>query len=415
MRVLHFADLHIGVENYGKTDPQSGLSTRLRDFLKSLDEVVDYALDHEVDLVVLAGDAYKGRDPSQTHQRELASRLARLSSEGVPVFLLVGNHDLPYAMGKATAIEIFHTLPVPHLYVGDQLQTYHVTTRKGPIQVLALPWPRRSGLLSREEARGLTIEQVTQEIEDRFARGIEENVARLNPSVPAILAGHVTINGAVTSTERSMMLGQDHVLLPSVVHKPQLDYVALGHLHKHQILREDPIVVYSGSLERVDFSEEKDTKGFCLVDLEPSAPPGKRLRDFQFQQVGARPFLTIDVKVPPEDPDPTATVLREIMRSNLTDSIVRLRVSLPAGLDAQLRDGELRTALSSAHYVAAISKETEHERRTRIPAGVGDGLMPMDAMRVYLESRNFDDQRREKILRYAEDLVNAELMDEEPS
>ena len=415
MRVLHFADLHIGVENYGKTDPQSGLSTRLIDFLRSLDEVVDYALDHEVDLVVLAGDAYKGRDPSQTHQRELARRLARLSSEGVPVFLLVGNHDLPYAIGKATAIEIFQTLPVPHLYVGDQLQTYHVTTKKGPIQVLAVPWPRRSRLLSREESRGLTIEQVTQEIEDRWARGIEENVARLDPSVPAILAGHVTINGAVTSTERSMMLGQDHVLLPSVVHKPQLDYVALGHLHKHQILREDPYVVYSGSLERVDFSEEKDTKGFCVVDLEPSAPSGKRLRDFQFQQVGARPFLTIDVKVPPGAPDPTATVIREIMRRNLTDSIVRLRVALPTGLDAQLRDGELKTALSSAHYVAAISKETEQERRTRIPAGVGDGLMPMDAMRVYLESRNFDDQRREKILRYAEDLVNAELMDEEPS
>ena len=184
MRVLHFADLHIGVENYGKTDPQSGLSTRLRDFLKSLDEVVDYALDHEVDLVVLAGDAYKGRDPSQTHQRELASRLARLSSEGVPVFLLVGNHDLPYAMGKATAIEIFHTLPVPHLYVGDQLQTYHVTTRKGPIQVLALPWPRRSGLLSREEARGLTIEQVTQEIEDRFAPGHRRERGSARPLGP---------------------------------------------------------------------------------------------------------------------------------------------------------------------------------------------------------------------------------------
>ena len=58
MRILHFADLHIGVENYGRTDPQTGLSTRLLDFLSALDEVVEYALSRDVDLVLLAGDAY---------------------------------------------------------------------------------------------------------------------------------------------------------------------------------------------------------------------------------------------------------------------------------------------------------------------------------------------------------------------
>ena len=75
MRILHFSDLHIGVENYGRTDPNTGLSTRLTDFLEALDELVEFALANSVDLVLLAGDAYKGRDPSQTHQRELARRL----------------------------------------------------------------------------------------------------------------------------------------------------------------------------------------------------------------------------------------------------------------------------------------------------------------------------------------------------
>ena len=106
MRILHFSDLHIGVENYGQTDPETGLSTRLADFLSSLDEVVDYALTEDVDLVLLAGDAYKGRDPSQTHQREFAKRLARLSEAAIPTFLLVGNHDLPNAVSRATAVEI---------------------------------------------------------------------------------------------------------------------------------------------------------------------------------------------------------------------------------------------------------------------------------------------------------------------
>ena len=414
MRILHFSDLHIGVENYGRIDPQTGLSTRLVDFLTSLDEVVEYALSQDVDLVLLAGDAYKGRDPSQTQQRELAKRLAQLSTAGVPVFLLAGNHDLPHAVGRATAVEIFHTLQVPNLYVGDELKTYTLPTRNGPLQIVALPWPRRSGLLSREESRGLTIDQVRERIEDLYTRGVQHCVQALDPSVPAILTGHVTINGAEAGTERSMMLGRDHVLFPSAVHKGELDYVALGHIHKHQVLRQDPLVVYSGSLQKVDFSEEGDTKGFCVVDLDPSAPQGRRLRDFSFQKVNARPFLTIEVNVPPGDEDPTATVLREIMRNNIAGSIVRLKIAVPGSLDLQLRDGEMREALRSAHYVAAITREVERDRRSRIPPGVAESLTPLAALRLYVESRDIKQEQREKMLRYAEELVYPESADGQP-
>ena len=146
MRILHFSDLHIGVENYGRLDPDTGLSTRLGDFLGSLDEVVACAIEEKIDLVLLAGDAYKGRDPSQTHQREFAKRLSLLSNEGIPTFILVGNHDLPNAVSRATAVDIFRTLQVPKLYIGDSLQTYLVPTPNGPLQILAVPWPRRGGI-----------------------------------------------------------------------------------------------------------------------------------------------------------------------------------------------------------------------------------------------------------------------------
>ena len=414
MRILHFSDLHIGVENYGRVDPQTGLSTRLLDFLSTLDELVEYALSQQVDLVLLAGDAYKGRDPSQTQQREFAKRLARLSSAGIPVFLLVGNHDLPHALGRANAIEIFPTLQVANIYVGDQPRTYTVPTRDGPLQIVAVPWPNRSKLLSREESRALSMDQVRERIEETLTRAIDSMVGALDPSTPAVLTGHVTINGATTGTERSMMLGQDHTLLPSAVHKPQLDYVALGHIHRHQVLRDNPMVVYSGSLQRVDFSEEGDTKGFCVIDLDPLAPPGQRMRDFRFEPVQARPFLTIEVTVPPGDADPTATVVGAIKRSVVEDSIVKMKISLPAGLEAHLREEELREALGSAHYVAAISKEVEQDRRTRIPADVAEGLAPIDALRLYFESRDLGIERRTRMLQVAEELVADEWSDKEP-
>ena len=104
MKFIHFSDLHIGVENYGRIDPETGMSTRLLDFLHAYDQLVEYAISNKVDAVLFAGDAYKSRDPSQTHQREFASRVARLTSEGIPVVLVTGNHDLPSVAARASAL-----------------------------------------------------------------------------------------------------------------------------------------------------------------------------------------------------------------------------------------------------------------------------------------------------------------------
>ncbi len=415
MRILHFSDLHIGVENHGQIDPETGLSTRLLDFLAALDVVVEYALNNDVDLVLLAGDAYKGRDPSQTHQRELATRLAKLSAAGISTFLLVGNHDLPHAVGRATSIEIFHTLQVANLYVGNELRTYHIPTKQGPIQIVALPWPNRSKLLSREDARGLNINEIREEIERRLTHSVQTNVDQLDPMVPAILAAHVTISGAKTSSERSMMLGRDHTLFPSAVHKPQLDYVALGHIHKHQVLAQDPMMVYSGSLQLVDFGEEGDEKGFCVLDLDPAAPQGRRLQRYEFVQVEARPFITIDVKVTTSDYDPTRKVIQEIMRRNIAGAIVRVRISLPGEMDVHLREGEIREALKSAHHLASLTRDVEGERRTRISAGAMEGLTPVGALQMYLNDRGTDDGRQQKLVEYAERLLDLEAEEVERS
>ena len=146
MKILHFADLHLGVESYGHIDPSTGLSSRLLDFLSALDQVVDYALENRVDLVLFCGDAYKTREPTQTQQREFAKRISRLSSSNIPIFLLVGNHDLPNAIARATTTEIFDTLAVKNVYVSNRPDIYHIQTKSGTIQIASLPWLRRSAL-----------------------------------------------------------------------------------------------------------------------------------------------------------------------------------------------------------------------------------------------------------------------------
>ncbi|MCX7912757.1 MAG: exonuclease subunit SbcD, partial [Dehalococcoidales bacterium] len=264
MRIVHFADLHLGVETYGKVDPETGLSSRLQDFCRVFDELVDYCLGNDVDLVLFCGDAYRTREPTQTQQREFARRINRLASSGIPVLLLNGNHDLPNTRGRATATEIFATLALKNVHVvWRRPETCRITTKSGLIQVTAIPWLRRDGFLTREETKNLSTEEITRKMEEKIGEVIAARAAELDPSLPAVLCAHVAVSGIQVgrSSETYMSLGQEPTVLLSNIAHPAYDYVALGHIHKHQVLHENPPVVYAGSLERIDFGEENEAKG----------------------------------------------------------------------------------------------------------------------------------------------------------
>ena len=405
MKIIHFADLHLGVENYGRLNPKTGLSSRLEDFLSSFDQVVDYAIKNKVDLVIFCGDAYKSREPTQTQQREFAKRVNRLATIGIPVFLLIGNHDLPNAVGRATAIEIFDTLAIKNVYVANRPDIYRIKTRSGIIQVASLPWLRRSGLLSREETKNLTFEQINQKLQQILTNIITASIPQLDPKLPAILAAHVWVSGAKVGSESAMTIGQEHVLLVSNIAQPAFDYVALGHIHRHQVLADKPPVVYAGSLERIDFGEEGDDKGFCLVEINEK--DGQREVSFAFHPVAGRRFVTINVNIESANPNPTLTVLKAISTEKVKDAIVRLQISLPAELEGQLRDSDLRDALKEAHYLT-LSKEIEREARLRLGEFAAEEIAPLDALKKYLESKNVSPERTRVLLEYAEKLIEGQ-------
>lgn len=404
MRILHFADLHLGVETYGSVDPATGLSTRLIDVLKALDEVVEYAVGNGVDLVLFCGDAYKNRDPSQTHQREFAKRLKRLSENGIPVFLLVGNHDLPNAIGRANTVEIFDTLAVSHIYVGNRPDIYRIPTKQGKIQVVALPWLRRSALLSREEAKNLSIEQVNDQLQETMTRRLLDVIADLDSGLPTLLAAHVSVSTAKPGSERSMVVGRDPVLLVGNLAQPVFDYVALGHVHRQQVLSENPPVVYAGSLERFDFGDEGQDKGFFVVDIELKGK--KRCVTHSFHKVNARHFITLQIYVDIGDVEPTAAVLKVIAQheNEIKNAIVRVQLSMPGVLETSLRDVEIYKALREAHYVT-IAKEARQETCLRLGEWTSQKLAPFEALKRYLETKKIPDERQKVLLEYGEKLI----------
>jgi DNA repair protein SbcD/Mre11 len=404
MRIIHFADLHIGVESYGKIDPATGFSTRLLDILKALDSVVDFAIAEKVDLVLFCGDTYKTRDPSQTQQREFARRLRRLSESGIPVFLLVGNHDLPNAVGKATAIDIFDTLAVDNVYVGNSFKVFRIPTRSGEVQVVSLPWPKRSSLLSREDTKNLTIDQINTKIEDAISAGLIGITEKLDTSLPTVLAAHISVSNARGGSERTMLVGRDPAILISNVARPGFDYVALGHIHRSQVLNTMPPVVYSGSLERLDFSDEAEEKGYYVVDIGPGKE--NRVVEYNFHRIEARRFLTLNVTVEAGDLNPTATILQAIEKENcnIRDAVVKLMLSLPRTLETSIREPEIYKALKEAFYVS-VGKEFKQDASTVINIDAIEHLKPLEALKIYLESKKISEERIKILLEHGENLV----------
>jgi exonuclease SbcD len=412
MRILHFADLHLGMETYGTIDSSTGLSTRLLDVLRCLDELVEYAINNHIDLVIFCGDAYKSRDPSQTHQREFAKRIRRLSEANIPVFLLVGNHDLPNAVGRATAVDIYHTLAVEHVYVGNKPGVYPIPTNEGIVQVAALPWLRRSALLSREEMKNLSIDQVNEKLQEILTEKVFEAAAEIDIKLPAILAAHVTVSNAKSGSETSMIMGRDPVLLLSNISQPVFDYVALGHIHKGQVLNESPPVVYAGSLERFDFGDEGQDKGFYEVTIDSQG--GDKQVSYKFHPVNARRFLTIQADIDIDEPDPTAVLLDTIMQyqHDIQDAIVRIQVSLPKKLEGVIRDAEIYKMLEEAYYVV-VSRDIKLDEKRDNRLFVSEELRPIEALSKYLELKKMPEDHRNLLLEYGENLIKEAIGDKE--
>ena len=272
IKLLHTADIHIGMENYGRIDPATGINARVMDFLRRLSDIGDYAVEQGVDIFVFAGDAYKTRDPNPTHQREFARRIKKIADAGIPVILLVGNHDLPAVAKRATSIDIFGTLDVPNVYVGNREEVIQVACRRGqPLQVATAPYPLRTALLGKEQAQGKSLSELDTALQNAMIANIGALAAQVGqrPDVPAILVGHFSVNEASHGSEQNIMIGRDAAIPRSILADPAFRYVALGHIHKHQSLNTDlqPPVLYSGSIERIDFGEEHEAKGFVVAEI----------------------------------------------------------------------------------------------------------------------------------------------------
>lgn len=410
IKILHFADAHIDIANYGRHDPSSGLPLRVLDFLKALDTIVDAAIDEKVDLVIFAGDAYKDRAPAPTYQRAWGQRIMRLSRAGIQTLLLVGNHDLSPAQGRAHALQEYDTLEVPGVHVIGTPALLKPEDLNGlPVQVMALPWVSRSYLMASRELSGTDIQDIYEQIEETLRKMFDSWFETIDPDLPVIFTAHGSVLGAVYGSERSVMLGTDLILPGALVKDRRLDYVALGHIHKAQNLNEGahPPVIYPGSIERVDFGEAKDDKYYVVARIER----GKT--EVDWRKLNGRRFIDRRLDLSPlgEKGLPLAEVLLTTMKQalpppeQLDQAIVRLMLEYPRDWESLIDEAALRK-YTEGSFDFHLVRRPQVEARLRLDHDQTiSTLSPLELLEKYWQATNFQPQDIEELNTLASSII----------
>ncbi|MDJ0649247.1 MAG: exonuclease subunit SbcD [Xenococcaceae cyanobacterium MO_188.B19] len=384
IKILHLSDIHMGSGfSHGKVNPETGINTRLEDFVKTLSICIDRAINEPVDLVLFGGDAFPDATPAPYIHEAFASQFRRLADAKIPTILLVGNHDQHSQGSGGASLSIYRTLVVPGFIVGDSITTHRISTSNGDIQVITLPWLNHSTLLTRPETEGLSLGEVSQLLLERLQPVLEGEIRRLDPTIPTVLLGHLMADRANLGAERFLAVGKGFTIPVSFLIRPELDYVALGHVHKHQNLNQanNPPIIYPGSIDRVDFSEEKEDKGYVMVNVAKSKVA------WEFNPLPVRTFLTITVDVS-ESETPESQILDAIAKLEITDAVVRLTYKLRSEQLELINNATLDQALKAAHTYTIRPELVSQLARPRLPElGLGNTLAPLEALEAYLDNR----------------------------
>lgn len=399
MLIVHTADLHLGVGNYAPLNPSTGMSRRIDDFILAFDQIVNYATQNNADMFLLCGDTFKDPNPNSTVLKMFASRLSRLSRENIQTVIILGNHDAPRG-GRAAPPEPLIELNVPNVHYFSQPGFTDFICRSGEkARVFALPY-RHPVKVASDRTVGQTglrkelmqqnyLEQVTKEIEI-FAR------EGRNDADVCILTGHFTIQGVVAGSERNWTIDEEYALPPALFDTDLFDYIAMGHVHKHQGIQARTPIIYPGSIERVDLAEAEEDKGFVHVDIRDGSVSWKYIR------LPTRTMHNLQIACK-EKEDPILAVKAEIVNHPVKHAIVNLNITSPDQI-SPAEKSEINSLLKDAFWSQVHYVRLQTDKET-VEGGFARTLEPAQALNEYLNSLKIPETKRNEAMKIGQQII----------
>ena len=262
MKILHTADWHIG-----KILHKHSLVQEMEMFLDWLIQTIS---DEGIDLLLVSGDIFDVANPSVKDRSVYYRFLSRLIGTKTQVIITGGNHD---SVGLIDAPqEIFKQLNISVVGGAKSVLSNELVEvfedKKVKLIVAAVPFLRDKDL------RNLYLDTNFENRSDALKAGIEKHYSDLSDlceekykGVPALAMGHLYAKGVSTSeSERDIHIG-NAAAIESNIFPDRFGYIALGHIHRPQIIGGNPLIRYSGSPIALSFSEKEDQKCVLITEL----------------------------------------------------------------------------------------------------------------------------------------------------
>jgi exonuclease SbcD len=265
MRILHTADWHLGrnLEGRSRQEEQEAF----------MDELVAIVRDQQIDLVLMAGDAYDSVNPPAAAEKLFYDGLARLADGGKrQVIAIAGNHDNPERLAASAPLALRQGITLVGLPT-PQLQRIDVTRTGERAMLFALPYPSESRLreLLADEPDEASLRGAYSQ---RIAQLAARQAAEFTPQTVNLIMSHLyVLGGAESESERPIQVGGAYTVDTSALCCANTQYVALGHLHRPQQLKASSHIRYSGSPLAYSFSEAGQAKSVAVLDMAPGSEP----------------------------------------------------------------------------------------------------------------------------------------------
>ncbi len=382
MRAVICGDTHIGaVFGLGRPNGKGG-NTRVDDYEKTLNSIIDHTIDSGADIFIQTGDLFEHRDPSPQHMKIVDKALKRLSNANIATFVIMGNHDYKRSGSEFTsAISSLAACEYPNVRMLLDPEVVEVCNSKNEkVNLLLIPY-RDKRMYS-----GSNIREQSASYNDH----IKELVSKNDSGLPMIAVGHnFFFEGSYND------YGGSEVMAAPISFRG-CDAAVMGHLHQFRVLQKTaPVCIYSGSMEKSNFGDTGTDKYFIDYSFFD--------KKIKFCKTQVRALVDKSIDLSGSDFSNIAADLKSSLEEDdYKEKIVRLKLSvdeklLPA-IDKQIIQDDLYKM--GAYHVSKVIVEAVSKRIVRDNA-ILNHKDDYSMLEAFIGSQDIDKEYMEELLKEA--------------
>lgn len=405
MKIALSPDIHCFYGSRYDVMDKTGKSIRKKEWMKIASKMLTTCKEQGVDVLVAPGDFFVNPKPTAEQVLLVSSMLHQFERAGIKVVGITGNHDVGGA-GTTSMDEVVAEIGRNHKWCYTTFDTAVIGEGDDAVGFAFLPFVKAPELVAYNP------DFASRKLSDRLMNVAEDLYNKLGDVKKKILVGHWSIQGARTSSGRTMeqtLSGTETVLPLGDLIRQNWDACLFGHIHVPQVLndkkRGGAFVAYSGCFQRINIGEAHDARGFFIFDTDTA--------DYKFYKLPAIPMKVFSKEINSEkDFD---DLIAEIKSKPLAGRYAYVKYTVDRDNFAMVDKKVIERALKEQNplSIVGIMPKITYAARQR-DASLTEGLEAKTALTKWLSNKQVDDNKASRVMaKYLKFMEAMENEDEE--